>query len=215
MKKMLRLSSAIAAVALVVSPLSVAQAEDEAVEATSIVLSTMPLTEVLNLSRAGFDDDIGDYDIFTYLFMEVWGAKPLSAVGVISDGYVPLTAFIQTDRAFRKLTTAITGKVLKNESVIANTVMSLGVKAVEQVLLYHVVLGAPIESPTALQANGAVLTSANDQTFKVNVSWTVITLVDKDKTRKNAVVLLGKVDINSGHTQVAHGINQVMLPKLS
>ena len=215
MKKMLRLSSAIAAVALVVSPLSVAQAEDEAVEATSIVLSTMPLTEVLNLSRAGFDDDLGDYDIFTYLFMEVWGAKPLSAVGVISDGYVPLTAFIPTDRAFRKLTTAITGKVLKNESVIANTVMSLGVKAVEQVLLYHVVLGAPIESPTALQANGAVLTSANDQTFKVNVSGTVITLVDKDKTRKNAVVLLGKVDINSGHTQVAHGINQVMLPKLS
>ena len=215
MKKMLRLSSAIAAVALVVSPLSVAQAEDEAVEATSIVLSTMPLTEVLNLSRAGFDDDLGDYDIFTYLFMEVWGAKPLSAVGVISDGYVPLTAFIPTDRAFRKLTTAITGKRLKNESVIANTVMSLGVKAVEQVLLYHVVLGAPIESPTALQANGAVLTSANDQTFKVNVSGTVITLVDKDKTRKNAVVLLGKVDINSGHTQVAHGINQVMLPKLS
>ena len=215
MKKMLRLSSAIASVALVVSPLSVAQAEDEAVEATSIVLSTMPLTEVLNLSRAGFDDDLGDYDIFTYLFMEVWGAKPLSAVGVISDGYVPLTAFIPTDRAFRKLTTAITGKVLKNESVIANTVMSLGVKAVEQVLLYHVVLGAPIESPAALQANGAVLTSANDQTFKVNVSGTVITLVDKDKTRKNAVVLLGKVDINSGHTQVAHGINQVMLPKLS
>ena len=215
MKKMLRLSSAIAAVALVVSQLSVAQAEDEAVEATSIVLSTMPLTEVLNLSRAGFDDDLGDYDIFTYLFMEVWGAKPLSAVGVISDGYMPLTAFIPTDRAFRKLTTAITGKVLKNESVIANTVMSLGVKAVEKVLLYHFVLGAPIESPAALQANGAVLTSANDQTFKVNVSGTVITLVDKDKTRKNAVVLLGKVDINSGHTQVAHGINQVMLPKLS
>ena len=215
MKKMLRLSSAIAAVALVVSPLSVAQAEDEAVEATSIVLSTMPLTEVLNLSRAGFDDDLGDYDIFTYLFMEVWGATPLSAVGVMSDGYVPLTAFIPTDRAFRKLTTAITGKRLKNESVIANTVMSLGVEAVEKVLLYHVVLSAPIESPAALQANGAVLTSANDQTFKVNVSGTVITLVDKDKTRKNAVVLLGKVDINSGHTQVAHGINQVMLPKLS
>ena len=211
----MRISSVIAAVALVVSPLSVAQAEDEAIEATSVVLSTMPLTEVLNLSRAGFDDDLGDYDIFTYLFMEVWGAKPASAVGVISDGYVSLTAFIPTDRAFRKLTTAITGKVLKNESVIANTVMSLGVDAVEQVLLYHVVLGAPIESPAALQANGAVLTSANGQTFKVNVSGTVITLVDKDKTRKNAVVLLGKVDINSGHTQVAHGINQVMLPKLS
>jgi len=202
-------------VALVVSPLSVAQAEGEAVEATSAVLSTMPLTDVLNLSRAEFDETLGDYDIFTYLFMEVWGAKPVSAVAVISDGYTPLTAFVPTDRAFRKLTKAITGKRLKSESAIANTVMSLGVNAVEQVLLYHVVLAAPIESPAALQANGAVLTAANSQTFKVNVSGTVITLVDKDKTRKNAVVLLGKVDINSGHTQVAHGINQVMLPKLS
>jgi hypothetical protein len=215
MKKMIRLSSAIAAVALMVSPLSVAQAEGETVEATSAVLSTMPLTDVLNLNRAEFDETLGDYDIFTYLFMEVWGAKPVSAVGVISDGYTPLTAFVPTDRAFRKLTKAITGKRLKSESAIANTVMSLGVNAVEQVLLYHVVLGAPIESPAALQANGAVLTSAYGQTFKVNVSGTVITLVDKDKTRKNAVVLLGKVDINSGHTQVAHGINQVMLPKLS
>lgn len=211
----MRISSAIAAVALVVSPLSVAQAEDEAIEATSVVLSTMPLTEVLNLSRAGFDDDLGDYDIFTYLFMEVWGAKPVSAVGVISDGYVSLTAFIPTDRAFRKLTTAITGKVLKNESVIANTVMSLGVDAVEQVLLYHVVLGAPIESPAVLQACGVVLTSANSQTFKICTTGTAISLIDNDKTSNDAIVLLGKVDINSGHTQVAHGINQVMLPKLS
>jgi len=71
MKKMFRLSSVIAAVALVVSPLSVAQAEGEAVEATSAVLSTMPLTDVLNLNRAEFDETLGDYDIFTYLFMEV------------------------------------------------------------------------------------------------------------------------------------------------
>jgi hypothetical protein len=219
MKKMFRMSAVIAAAALVISPLSVAQADVEAVETTSVEesvsLSTMPLTEVLNLSRADFDDNLGDYDIFTYLFMEVWGAKPASAVGTISDGYTSLTAFIPTDRAFRKLTKALTGKRLKSEAKIAKTVMSLGVKAVEQVLLYHVVVGAPIESPTALEANGAVLTSANGQTFKVNVSGTRIALVDKDKTRKNAIVLLGKVDINSGHTQVAHGINQVMLPKLS
>ncbi len=192
MKRMSRLSSVVAAVALVVSPLSVAQAEGETVEATSVVLSTLPLTEVLNLSSAAFDENLGDYDIFTYLFLDVWGAKPFSAVGVISDGYTSLTAFVPTDRAFRKLTKALTGKRLKSESAIADTVMSLGVKAVEQVLLYHVVLGAPIESPAALQANGAVLTSANSQTFKVNVSGTSITLVDKDKTSKNAVVLLGK-----------------------
>ncbi|MGA1280872.1 MAG: hypothetical protein ACO3YZ_04820, partial [Candidatus Nanopelagicaceae bacterium] len=68
MKKMFRLSSAITAVALMVSPLSVAQAEGETVEATSVVLSTMPLTEVLNLNRAEFDETLGDYDIFTYLF---------------------------------------------------------------------------------------------------------------------------------------------------
>ena len=92
--------------------------------------------------------------------------------------------------------------------------LTLGAATLEKVILYHVVVGDPILSPAALEANGAVLNTAAGQTFRVKVEGTKITLIDKSKKHKNAVVLLSKVDINKGNKQVAHGINQVMLPKL-
>ncbi|MFM8205759.1 MAG: hypothetical protein ACKN8W_05365 [Actinomycetales bacterium] len=46
------------------------------------------------------------------------------------------------------------------------------------------------------------------------MNGTTITLIDKSDTNKNAVFVLSKVDINQGNTQVAHGINQVLLPTL-
>lgn len=204
---MKRYAALVAASALVLSPISPAQAEEEA-------LKTMPLTEVLNLPRASFDDNLGDYDIFTQLFMDVWGALPESAVSAISQGDVALTAFVPTDRAFRKLVRHLTGSASKNEEALAAAAMSLGAETLEKVILYHVVVGNPILSPAALEANGAVLNTAAGQTFRVKVEGTTITLIDKSKKHKNAVVLLSKVDINKGNKQVAHGINQVMLPKL-
>ena len=207
MKKMKRYAALVAASALVLSPISPAQAEEEA-------LKTMPLTEVLNLPRASFDDNLGDYDIFTQLFMDVWGALPESTVSAISQGDVALTAFVPTDRAFRKLVRHLTGSASKNEEALAAAALSLGAETLEKVILYHVVVGNPILSPAALEANGAVLNTAAGQTFRVKVEGTTITLIDKSKKHKNAVVLLSKVDINKGNKQVAHGINQVMLPKL-
>jgi uncharacterized surface protein with fasciclin (FAS1) repeats len=85
---------------------------------------------------------------------------------------------------------------------------------VEQVLLYHVVLGDPVLSPAALAANGAQLTTAQGESFGVQVSGTTITLVDKSDKTRNPVVLLPLVDINKGNNQVAHGINRVLLPTL-
>lgn len=207
MKKIKRYAALFTASALVLSPISPARADEEA-------LKTMPLTEVLNLPRASFDNNLGDYDVFTQVFMDVWGALPESAVSAISQGDVALTAFVPTDRAFRKLVLHLTGKKLTSEEAIANAVNSLGAATLEKVLLYHVVIGNPILSPAALQANGAVLNTAADQTFRVSVDGTKITLIDKNKKHTNAVVLLSKVDINKGNKQVAHGINQVMLPKL-
>lgn len=204
---MKRYAALVAASALVLSPISPAQAEEEA-------LKTSPLTEVLNLPQASFDDNLGDFDIFTQVFMEVWGALPESAVSAISQGDVALTAFVPTDRAFRKLVRHLTGSASKDEEKLAATALTLGAKTLEKVLLYHVVVGDPILSPAALAANGAVLNNAAGDTFRVKVDGTKITLIDKNKKHKNAVVLLGKVDINTGNMQVAHGINQVMLPKL-
>ena len=207
MRNYKRIAAVATATALLFSPMSVAKAEDEP-------LMLMPLTEVLNLKNASFDNNFSDFDVFTSLWMDVWGQLPESAIQVISDGNTALTAFVPTDRAFQRVVKHLTGKKLKSEARIADAVMSLGAKTVEKVILYHVVVGDPILSPDALEANGAKLNAASGQTIGVRVSGTTITLVDKAKKHTNATVILSAVDINKGNKQVAHGINQVMLPTL-
>lgn len=207
MRNYKRIAAVATATALLFSPMSVAKAENEP-------LMSMPLTEVLNLKNASFDNNFSDFDVFTSLWMDVWGQLPESAIQVISDGNTALTAFVPTDRAFQRVVKHLTGKKLKSEARIAAAVMSLGAKTVEKVILYHVVVGDPILSPDALEANGAKLNAASGQTIGVRVSGTTITLVDKAKKHTNAKVILSAVDINKGNKQVAHGINQVMLPTL-
>jgi uncharacterized surface protein with fasciclin (FAS1) repeats len=182
--------------------------------ANANTLKLNPLSEVLDLGNVKFDKNSGDFDIFTSVFLDVWIANSKSPVSAITDGNVKLTAFVPTDRAFRKLVKDLTGKNLKSERAVANAVMSLGAKTVEKVLLYHVVLGDPILSPAALQANGAQLSMASGETVGVTVNGTTIKLTDKSASSKDALVLLNKVDINQGSTQVAHGINRVLLPTL-
>jgi uncharacterized surface protein with fasciclin (FAS1) repeats len=182
--------------------------------ANANTLKLNPLSEVLDLGNPKFDKNSGDFDIFTSVFLDVWIANSKSPVAAITDGNVKLTAFVPTDRAFRKLVKDLTGKNLKSERAVADAVMSLGAKTVEKVLLYHVVLGDPILSPAALQANGAQLSMASGETVGVTVNGTTIKLADKSASSKDALVLLNKVDINQGSTQVAHGINRVLLPTL-
>jgi uncharacterized surface protein with fasciclin (FAS1) repeats len=207
MNKLKRYAAFFAISALAVSPISPAQAEEAD-------LKTAPLTEVLNLPRASFDNNLGDFDVFTAVFMDVWGALPESTVSAISNGDTALTAFVPTDRAFRKLVKYLSGKMPSSEEAISAAIATLGAETLEKVLLYHLVVGDPILSPAALQANGATLNSAGGQSFRVKVDGTTITLIDRATKHTNAVVLLSKVDINKGNKQVAHGINQVMLPKL-
>jgi uncharacterized surface protein with fasciclin (FAS1) repeats len=182
--------------------------------ANANTLKLNPLSEVLDLGNVKFDKNSGDFDVFTSVFLDVWIANSKSPVSAITDGNVKLTAFVPTDRAFRKLVKDLTGKNLKSERAVANAVMSLGAKTVEKVLLYHVVLGDPILSPAALQANGAQLSMASGETVGVTVNGTTIKLTDKSASSKDALVLLNKVDINQGSTQVAHGINRVLFPTL-
>jgi uncharacterized surface protein with fasciclin (FAS1) repeats len=206
MKKLKRTASAALALGLMFSPISANAADD--------ALKSMPLTEVLNLQGAVFDRNSADFDIFTWVFMDVWGQLPNSPVEAISKGDTALTAFVPTDAAFRNLVKYLTGKTLKSERAVANAVMSLGAETVEKVILYHVIVGDPILSPDALKANGAKLNAASGETVGVKVSGTTITLIDKVKKHKNPVVILSAVDINKGNKQVAHAINQVLLPTL-
>ena len=206
MRSIKRTTVVLAALGLMFSPISANAAQDP--------LKTMPLTEVLNLPQAKFDTNSADFDIFTNVFMDVWGQLPESPIQAIANGNTALTAFVPTDGAFRSLVKYLTGKTIKSEQQVATAVMSLGAKTVEKVILYHVVVGDPILSTAALQANGAAIKSAANETVGVRVSGNTITLVDKVAKHRNPTVILTAVDINKGNKQVAHGINQVLLPTL-
>lgn len=164
-------------------------------------------------AKSSFDTDSQNFDILTAAVLAVLQAKPDSPVKALTDGSIALTAFIPTDGAFKTLVGQLTNKAATTEAATFEAVASLGIDTVEQVLLYHVVIGAPILSPAALAANGATLNTAlAGKSFTVKVAGTVITLGDQDPLAADPVVNLTQIDINKGNNQVAHGINAVLLP---
>jgi uncharacterized surface protein with fasciclin (FAS1) repeats len=172
------------------------------------------LAAVLTANGGGtFDQNAKDYDIVTQAVLAVLAAKPNSKVKVLTDGTVPLTAFIPNDQAFRLLVKDLTGIAPRSEKQIFNAVAKLGIPTVEAVLLYHVVPGATIYSSAAVKANGAVLKTAQGGTLAVAVyAGPEISLWDKDRNSRNARVILSQVDINKYNKQVAHGIDRVLRP---
>lgn len=175
-------------------------------------LGTNSLAAVLTATTPAFDNDWNDYDVVTAAVLAVLGAKPSSPVGLLTDGTVALTAFIPNDKAFRNLAKEATGSKVRTEQDAFNIVASLGIDAVESVLLYHVVPGPAIGLTTAVDANGAALqTGLSGATFTVKVSEE-IELKDVNRKLDNPEVLLSQTDINAGNMQVAHGIDEVLMP---
>lgn len=175
-------------------------------------LGSNSLAAVLT-AKNSFDKNKNNFDIVTAAVLAVLKAKPASDVALLTDGNIPVTAFIPNDGAFLNLVTALTGKAPKNERAAFATVAGLGIPTVESILKYHVVQGDPILSPAALKANGAQLhTTLDGKLIKVSVKGTKITLGDYNNKLKNPVVVLSRVDLNKGNLQVAHGINAVLMP---
>lgn len=164
-------------------------------------------------AKSSYDQDGTNYDIVTAAVLAVLGAKPNSPVKALTDGSVALTAFIPNDAAFINLVAALTGTAPATEQAAFAAVAGLGIDTVENVLLYHVVVGPAILSPAALQANGATLNTAlSGKSLAVTVAGTTITLGDYDKLANDPKVILSQVDINKGNKQIAHGIDAVLLP---
>jgi len=183
-------------------------------EEGNAVLGIESITKKIDISDFKFDSDLTDYDIFKNLLLDVLASKPKSAAWALADGNVALTAFIPTDRAFRKLVKSLTGKYLAKEVNIYNTLLSLGTTKLEQVLLYHVVIGAPLASGEVLTKNGEFLTTAQGATIRVALVDTVLRIRDKDTKRENPEVILTRVDQNLGNRQMFHPINGVLLPAM-
>ena len=137
-------------------------------------------------------------------------AKPKSAVGVLANGKVALTAFIPNDAAFRLLVRDLTGKAPAKEQDVFKAVASLGIPTVEKVLLYHVVPGRTITAKQASHSNRVWLKTAEGASIKVRVVHGMIYLQDKDPNARNPRVVAA--DINKGNRQIAHAINRVLRP---
>jgi hypothetical protein len=174
------------------------------------------LAEVLTSDGNRFDRNWYDYDIVTEAVLAVLAAKPASPVGLLADGDVPLTAFIPNDRAFQVLARDLTGRwPSTEEKTFTALVDAVGVDAIEQVLLYHVVPGAAITKKAAVNANGAVLTTAQGGTISVRVYsryLPIVELRDQDRNDINPFLNPRALDINAGNAQIAHGILFVLRP---
>ncbi|MFC6287241.1 fasciclin domain-containing protein [Nocardioides sp. GCM10027113] len=204
MKKTARLAAAGIAAAVATAGLTVAPAQ--------AAPGTTSLAEVLDADGNNFDRNWDDFDIVDRAVRFVLKKKPGSAVAVLADGDTKLTAFIPTDRAFRRLVADLTGDRPMREKPTWKVVKSLGADTVEAVLLYHVIAGEKINRKTAEQADGAVLTTAGGGTIEVDVRGHKIVLKDQDPNDLNPRVIRKLSDINKGNKQIAHGISRVLRP---
>lgn len=174
------------------------------------------LATLLTSDGNQFDKNKNDFDIVTEAALAVVAAKPDSPVALLADGSQRLTVFAPTDEAFRLLAKDLTGKTIKSEKKIFDSLVQLaGVDTIETVLLYHVVPGKTLTSNKVLKANGAKLKTAAGETVKVKIRKKPslsITLMDKDKNDTDPQVVLKALDLNKGNKQVAHGIDQVLRP---
>jgi uncharacterized surface protein with fasciclin (FAS1) repeats len=173
---------------------------------------TTSLAEVLAADGTRLDGSWNDFDVVEKAVYAVLKAKPDSAVGVLADGDTALTAFVPTDRAFRKLVTDLTGDRKATERGVWRALTTLDVDTIETVLLYHVVPGATIRYAQAKAADGATLDTAQGGTLEVNVVGDAVRLKDADTNDRNATVIRAAKNINSGNVQIAHGINRVLRP---
>ncbi len=174
------------------------------------------LAGVLTSDGNKFDKNADDFDILTEAALAVIAAKPDSPVALLADGGQRLTVFAPTDEAFRQLAKDLTGKTIKSEKKIFESLVALaGVDTIETVLLYHVVPGKTLTSKKVLAANGAKLMTAAGKTVKVKVrtrGGVSVTLKDKDRNARNPKAVLDALDINKGNKQIAHAIDRVLRP---
>jgi uncharacterized surface protein with fasciclin (FAS1) repeats len=173
---------------------------------------TTSLAEVLAADGNKLDGNWGDFDIVEKAVYAVLAAKPESPVAVLADGETALTAFVPTDRAFRKLVTDVTGDRKATERGVWRVLKTIDANTIETVLLYHVVPGATITYAQAKASDGAKLETAQGGTLKVKVVDGHVRLKDADKDDKNATVIRAAKNINKGNLQIAHGVDRVLRP---
>lgn len=202
-------ATALVSATLVITPSSNALTDNETGRGINAI------SAVLNVDEFAFDSNLADFDIFTFLALDVMGKRPNTRIWRMADGFFPMTAFVPTDRAFKKLVKSLTGVSYQRERKIYEAARSLGTDKLNQIILYHFVFGDPILAADALAANGSLLTTPRGETFRVVYDGTLLKLRDKDRDRINPRVILDRVNLNEGNNHVIHPINGVLIPNFS
>lgn len=160
---------------------------------------------------SGFDRNWQDFDIVEKAVLTVLDAKPDSAVKVLTQGRTPVTAFIPSDRAFRRLAHDLTGQAPRTERAAFRAIaQAADVDTLEAVLLYHVVPGKTLDSRRVVALDDKSVTTALGPKIEVRVYGSQVFLADRDRDDRNPRVFV--LDINKGNKQIAHGINRVLRP---
>ena len=194
-----------AAGAMAVGIVAVAPASTIAEAPTRPTLAEVLVSDSAGDDANGFDRNWNDYDIVTQavlLFPDL--------VAAASDPSASLTVFLPTDQAFRVLVENLTNAWPKTEQGVFDVVASLGLPTVKAVLTYHIV-GAKVDAATALTLDDQRVATLQGGTFKVNVRFGTIKLIDRDPDAKNAAVIAPNLG-GEASNGFAHGISLVLRP---
>jgi uncharacterized surface protein with fasciclin (FAS1) repeats len=145
------------------------------------------------------DANAHDFDIL------VQAVLAAGLAGALSDASTQFTVFAPNDAAFMATVTELTGTAPASEQAAFDTVASLGIPVVTEVLLYHVVGGQRLGALRVLRSDE--LTMLNGGTVDVRL----LRLIDADPDARNPRLVVSGLNTRATNG-IIHTIDRVLRP---
>lgn len=168
------------------------------------------------------DKRYGSFNIIGNVVLALADTGDLSAADVEALGSAEITAFLPTDRAFRRLVADLSGKrvwQVRESAVIPFLVDNLPLATIAEVVKYHIYAAGKVDYRAALsldsnrrKGTNVYIPMYNGGELGIDRRWFFIQLRDSGEAgfgANNPWVIMP--DIDAGNALV-HGINRVLLP---